>query len=116
MALNFDIDQVFTDVKAAVTGVLGKDIETWRGFSERQGRAMVKQAQLIAQGFADGSLTNDDVDFFIDGLENAAENFARTLRGLVAITIEKVWNATMKVLLGAVKGALGGIGKAIPGI
>lgn len=116
MPIQFDVGAVVDGVKGAVTGILGKDVETWRGFSERQVQALAKQAQLIAEGYASGGLDDDDVHFFIDGLEKMAENFALTLRGLVMITIEKVWNATMKVLLDAVKTALGGVGKAIPGI
>lgn len=116
MPIQLDLGAVVDSVKTEVSGILGKDVATWRGFSERQLQALAKQAQLIAQGYASGDLDDDDVHFFLDGLEKMAENFARTLRGLLIITIEKVWNATMKVLLDAVKGALGSVGKAIPGI
>jgi hypothetical protein len=116
MPVQFDVGAVVDSVKTEVSGILGKDIATWRGFSERQLQALAKQAQIIAQGYASGDLDDDDVHFFLDGLEDMTENFALTLRGLVTVTVEKVWNATMKVLLDAVKGAVGGAGKIIPGI
>jgi len=114
--VNFDIATVVSDIKMAVSGILGKDVSTWRGFAEEQVTALAKQAKLIATGYASGELTDDDTDFFLDGLEAMAENFAQTLRGLVLITIEKVWNAAVGVLHDAIRTALGPIGKAIPGL
>lgn len=116
MPIQFDLAGVVDAVKNEISSILGKDVQTWRGFSERQLTALAKQAKFIAEGYASGDLDDEDVDYFLDGLEKMAENFAAVLRGLLAITIEKIWNATMKILLDAVKGALGGIGKAIPGI
>lgn len=114
--IQFDADQVVTDVRAAVSAVLGKDVATYRGYVDRQVKALAKQAKFIASGYATGDLDDDEVDYFLDGLERMAETFARTIRGLVLITIEKVWNAVVEVLHGAIRVALAPLGVAIPGV
>jgi hypothetical protein len=43
----------------------------------------------------------------LDSLEDMALNFAKTLRGLLMVTIEKVWNAIVGVLWGAISTATG---------
>jgi hypothetical protein len=114
--IDFNIDQVISDLKAAVTGILAKDVTTWRGYAEGQVVALAKQAKLIAVGRADGELTDDEAQFFLDGLQAMAENFAQTLRGLVMITIEKIWNAAVDVLHKAIRDALALAGIVIPGL
>lgn len=101
----FDTDQLVEDIKGAVTGVLDKDVTTLRGFSERQLNAMAKQAAWIAEASLNGELDDDLRDFFLDNLEDMAKNFANTLRGLLAVTIEKIWNAVVTTLWKAIESA-----------
>jgi hypothetical protein len=114
--IDFNIDEVVSDLKTAVTDILGKDVASWRGFAESQVVALAKQAKLIAVGRASGELTDDDAQFFLDGLQSMAQNFAETLRGLVLITIEKIWNAAVDVLHAAIRKALAPAGIVIPGL
>ena len=114
--LNFDVDQLIGDIKTSVSDVLEKDITTLRGFSERQLKALALQGKLIAEYYAKGEISSDEVDYFLDNLEDMAQNFANTLRGLSVVTIEKVWNAVVGVLTKAIGASLKGVGLAIPGI
>jgi hypothetical protein len=59
-----------------------------------------------------GQITAATREFFLDGLQEMARNFVATLRGLVEITIEKVWNAVVDVLWKAIRA---GTGLALPG-
>lgn len=102
-----DIEQLVTDIKAAASQVINQDVSVVRGFSERQVRALAKQAELIAAGVVSGDIDEDLRDFFLDSLEDMALNFAKTLRGLLMVTIEKVWNAVVNVLWGAIETATG---------
>ncbi len=105
--MSVDVNQLVNRIKLAASEVLGKDISTLRGFSERQATALAKQTALLANGIASGDIEDDLRDFFLDSLEDMALNFANTLRGLMMVTIEKVWNAIVVVLWQAIESATG---------
>ena len=92
-----DIDVLISDMNAAASTVLNTDVTTLRGFSERQVRAIAQQAALVELGIKTGQISDETKDFFLDGLEDMALNFVKTLRGLLMATIEKVWNAIVAV-------------------
>lgn len=100
-----DLEQLVTDMKAAASGVLKMDVATLRGFSERQLKAIAQQASLVATGIATKQITEETEQFFLDSLEDMALSFVRTLRGLLMVTIEKVWNAIVGVLWNAISKA-----------
>lgn len=105
--MTIDLDQLMTDMKNAASQVINQDVSVLRGFSERQLKALAKQAELIAKGVVSGDIDDDLRDFFLDSLEDMALNFAKTLRGLLMVTIEKVWNALVGVLWEAISTATG---------
>lgn len=102
---SIDLNQLVADMKAAATGVLRKDVTTFRGFSERQLKAIAQQAGFVATGIATKQITEETEQFFLDSLEDMALSFAKTLRGLLTVTIEKVWNAIAGVLWNAISKA-----------
>jgi hypothetical protein len=102
-----DVDAVVTAIKDAASNVLNTDVATFKGFSERQVKAIAQQAKLVSTGIATGQITDETREFFLDGLKDMALNFARTLVGLVIVTIEKVWNAVVGVLWDAISDAAG---------
>lgn len=105
--MSINIEQLITDMKNAISQVINQDVSVLRGFSERQLKALAKQGELIAVGVASGDIEEDLRDFFLDSLEDMALNFAKTLRGLLMVTIEKIWNAIVGVLWGAIGAATG---------
>lgn len=107
MTTPIDIPALINEMKSAASDVLDKDVTTLRGFSERQLKAIAKQAELVAKGIASGEITEETREFFLDSLEEMALNFVKTLRGLLTITIEKVWNAVVGVLWKAIEAATG---------
>lgn len=107
MASPIDVNQLLADIKTAVSGVVQKDVTTIQGYSERQLQAMAQQAKWIAAASLSGELSSDMRDFFLNTLKDTATNFANTLKGLVVITIEKVWNALVGALWGAINTAIG---------
>jgi len=100
-----DIDQLIADIKNTATDILNKDVETVRGFSNRQLSGIANQTALIAMGIATGQITEATRDFFLDQLVELARNFANTLVGLTLVTIEKLWNAVVGVIWNAISKA-----------
>ena len=102
---SIDLDQLVIDMKTAASSVLQMDVTTLRGFSERQLKAIAQQTALVAEGIASKQITAETEQFFLDGLEDMALSFAKTLRGLLMVTTEKVWNAVVGVLWNAISKA-----------
>jgi len=102
-----DVSQLVGDIKAAASDVLEKDVTALRGFSERQVKAIAQQTKLVTAGIASGQITEETREFFLDSLEDMALNFAKALRGLLMVTIEKVWNAVVGVIWKTIATATG---------
>lgn len=105
--MSIDLEQLITDITSAASAVLQADITEFRGFSARQLQAIAQQTAFVAAGIASGEITAETREFFLDSLEDMALNFVRTLRGLLTVTIEKVWNAIVGVLWSALSSAVG---------
>jgi hypothetical protein len=105
--MSIDIEELMNEITNAASEVINQDVTVLRGFSERQVRALAKHAELIANGIASGDIDEDLRDFFLDSLEEMTLNFVKTLRGLLMVTIEKVWNAIVGVLWKAIGTATG---------
>lgn len=104
---SINVAQLVNDLKDVATQVLKKDVTTLRGFSERQVKAIAQQAALVSKGIVTGDITEETRDFFLDGLEDMTLNLAKTLRGLIMVTIEKIWNAMVAVLWKAIESVTG---------
>lgn len=105
--MSLDVNQLIHEMKDVANTILDKDIESIGGFSERQLKAIAKQAEMVAQGIATGEITDETREFFLQGIEDMTRNFANTLQGLVAVTVEKVWNAMVGVIWKAIESATG---------
>lgn len=103
----FDVPALIAEIKDISTGILKKDVTQLRGFSARQVEALARQTALVSAGIASGEITEETRDFFLDNLEDMALNFVKTLRGLLQITIEKLWNGVVGALWKAISGATG---------
>ena len=107
MSIPIDISTLMEQMKTAASDVANKDISVLKGFSDRQIKAIAQQAQLVATGIASGQITEETQEFFLESLKTMAQSFANTLQGLAKVTIEKVWNAMVGVLWGAIGTATG---------
>lgn len=105
--MSLDVNQLVADIKDAASTIIDNDVAEIRGFSERQVQALAKQAQLIATAMINDEIEEDLRDYFLDSIEDMALNFAKTLRGLLTVTIEKVWNAVVSVIWGAIESVTG---------
>lgn len=97
-----NVAQLVTEIKTAARGIIGKDLASLKGFSERQLAAIGQQAALVAQGIISGQIREDTREFFLDSIVQMTENFLETLQGLFWLTVEKLWNS----IVGAIWKAL----------
>ena len=111
--MSIDINQLIQDMKEGASQIIDRDVTVVVGFSERQLKALAKQTELIIKGVVNGDIDEDLQDFFLDSLKEMTLNFAKTLQGLLMVTIEEVWNALVGILWGAISNATG-IDLAVP--
>ena len=106
--MDFDTGKVVEDIISALKGAVGDGWSAISGFAEKQAKMLANQAAMIAQSRITGSLKDDDdmFEFFTDQLKDHATNFARSVATLTLLTIEQAWNAMVKVVWGAINGAL----------
>tara|TARA_R100000935_G_C2826175_1_gene162416 strand:+ start:430 stop:744 length:315 start_codon:yes stop_codon:yes gene_type:complete len=97
-----NVAEIITEIKTIASNVLERDIQEVRGFSERQVEAIAKQTAMIKKGVENGEIDDDLREFFLDGLEAMTLNFVNTLKGILAVTIEKLWNALLQFIYKAV--------------
>jgi hypothetical protein len=94
------LDDFMRDIAAAASGVLQKDVTTITGFAKSQQIKLTKFAIWI--GEAELAHEFDGIpglrDEFLQSLQDMIRDFINTLRGLTAITIEKIWNAIVDVI------------------
>lgn len=105
--MTLDINQLIQDIKNISTEILSKDVTTVRGFSNRQLKGIATQTSLVASGIASGEISEPLREFFLDQLVELVKNFVQTLVGLLLTTIERLWNAIVNLLWGAVAKATG---------
>lgn len=100
--MNQDLTTLISQIKEITSGILEKDVTTMRGFAANQVEAIARQTLLLQQGILSREIPEDLIEFFFDGLEKITLNFVNTLKGLLLITIEKVWNAINDFLWGII--------------
>ena len=97
-----EVTKLVGDIKKVISGIIEEDVSVIKGFSERQVKAMAEQTLKIQKGVLNGNIDEDLKNFFIEDLKRIALNFVNTLQGLIALTIEKIWNGIITFLTGLI--------------
>ena len=109
MTTPINVGDLIPAIVAAASGVIHKDVTAITGFSADQARRIetlsITLANLIAAGAFQGDPQSQADHLGI--LEDLIKNFARTLKGLTVITVEKVINAVVKTVWDALDRATG---------
>ncbi|WP_137864966.1 MULTISPECIES: hypothetical protein [unclassified Sphingomonas] len=107
-----DSQDILGNMVAALKGELGQGYSVISSFVQNQCYLLARQAENIATSRATGSLRNDDelFAFFLQGLRKNAEDAAKSVVMLSALTIEQAWNAIAGALWGGVRSILTGAG------
>jgi hypothetical protein len=100
-------EEILNGMEAAVTKITKKDFPVLAEFADRQMKALADQGVWIAEAMRMGEFDGKDQlrDHFLNTLSEMTENFAKVLTALVLITVEKLWNALVKVLWDAINKA-----------
>lgn len=95
-------EQFLNGITGAVTTTAKTGIDTITGFSQRQLHALAQQSALVAGMLEANLFTDIERDFYLDGLKEMARGFVETVAQLIVVTIQKIWNAVVKVIWGTI--------------
>ncbi len=98
--------ELLEQIKDVSKHILNKDIASIRGFSQRQLKAISQQTILVQKGVSSGAIDEDLMEYFFDGIEAMTRNFVNTLKGLLVVTVEKLWNAISDLLWDTITSAI----------
>lgn len=103
------VEEIIGDIKAVISGIANKDFPAISDFAQRQMRALAEQTVAIAEATAMGEFKDNPKlrDHFLDTLANMTKNFAKVVAGLIAITVEKIWNGLVNLLWNTLDKATG---------
>ena len=115
MATGFDIDGTIRDLISAILTGVKQGFETVSALVTSQAKMMAHQAAFIFESSTSGALKDDPVlqQLFADQLADSVRGLARDVAGSTNLTIEKVWNAAVKILWGAINTALANATKGL---
>lgn len=105
--MSIDIGELVESIKQAASAEIGKDVTLLRGYTENQLQAIAQQSYYVAAGIAEGSITVNTRNYFLDSIEEMVRSFLNILVGLMAVVIEKVWNVIVKAIWDAINKATG---------
>lgn len=111
-----DVDGLAGDILSALRAILGEDAPKLAQLGAERASRLARQADWIAGATLDGTLNEEDRDWFLDDLARMAVDFARTLALHTLLTIERAWNAVVGTLWSALRGALGIAGLPLPAL
>ncbi|HUH84079.1 MAG TPA: hypothetical protein VLX85_05690 [Stellaceae bacterium] len=115
MATPFDVDQVVHTITADLSAMLNKDITSFQGFAEDQLDQLAERAAHLSARVAAGQIDRDLANALAGEIADDAKTFAEVTAALVALEIEKVWNAVVNAIWGAINAAVSGaINAAFP--
>jgi hypothetical protein len=102
-----DLRTLVIQIQTAATATIGNDVTGLSGFSNQQLTAIAQQAVFVSAGIADGTITGETREFFLESLKEMVRSFVNTLAGLITVVIEETWNAIVGVIWDAIGKATG---------
>ncbi len=97
-----NVQTIIAGIKAVASGILEKDIAIVKGFSDRQTQKMAMYTADLQIAFKKGSFNDEQKKDALVELKFMVQNFVNTLKGIVTVIIEKIYNAVVRFLFDVV--------------
>lgn len=112
MSIDFNVEATANAMIGAIQSAAKAGWQQVSTLVTNQARMMSHQAAFLAEASITGALQHEPVlkQLLADQLADSLRGLARDVAALTILTAEKVWNAAVKVLWGAINTALSGAG------
>jgi hypothetical protein len=104
--MEIDFTKLVADVLAAVKGVVDKGFKKIRAHVEAQVKRLAMRTKILAALRISGELTEAEFEDEVRRGEELVKSIGMTVSAMAAITLEKAWNAIVKVVWGTLNRAL----------
>lgn len=108
--MDIDITALVADIFAAIKGKVTEGFNKIRTLTDAQVKRLARRAQLLARMKVAGEFSDDELEDELERARDLTKSIGMTVAALAAITLEKAWNAIVKVVWGAINGVLGAAG------
>jgi hypothetical protein len=102
-----DVGKLLKDIGNAARPILQKDLKSIEGFSQQQLRDLAAFAAMVVTGITTHQISEDAHPFLRQTLQDMTQHFVDVLKGLIAVTVEKLVNAIIDVAVKAIETAAG---------
>ena len=102
-----DFDQLTAGIGAAVSTILSTDLALLRGYSRAKARAIASFTELLGEGYASGSISDEQMAQEMEELERMVVRFVRNIRALATTTIERLLRGIGDLLMAALRQVTG---------
>ena len=100
-------DKLLKDIINAILVIAGKDASVLTDFVKAEAEKLAAEAAKVTALYKAGSISKDVFEFAMADIAMSAKQLAAIVAGLGPVTVEKAWNATVKIIWDAVSGAIG---------
>ena len=97
MAQNFDT--VTGEIGLVVTKIVNTDLALLRGYSQAKARAIASFTLLLGEGYAAGSISEEQMTHETVELERMVARFVRNIQALATTTIERLLRGIQDLLM-----------------
>ncbi len=105
MAQNFD--QLTAGIGAAVSSIVRTDLALLRGYSQAKARAIASFTLLLGEGYAAGSISEEQMSQEMEELERMVVRFVRNIQALATTTIERLLRGIGDLLMATLRQVTG---------
>ncbi len=103
-----DFDTLTAGIGLAVSNIVSTDLALLRGYSQAKARAIASFTLLLGEGYAAGSISEEQMTQEMDELERMVVRFVRNIQALATTTIERLLRGIGNLLM-ATLGQLTGL-------
>jgi hypothetical protein len=94
-----NLDALTSEIGLVVTSILNTDLALLRGYSQARARAVASFTLLLAEGYAGGSISSEQVAEETAELERMVVRFVRNIQALAITTVERLLRAIGNLLM-----------------
>ena len=105
MAQNFDT--LTGEIGLVVTKIVNTDLALLRGYSQAKARAIASFTLLLGEGYAAGSISEEQMAQETVELERMVARFVRNIQALATTTIERLLRGIQNLLMTALRQVTG---------
>ncbi len=102
-----DFDHLTAGIGLTVTKIVETDLALLRGYSQAKARAIASFTLLLGEGYAAGSISEEQMTQEMNELERMVVRFVRNLQALATTTVERLLRGIGDLLMATLRQVTG---------